>query len=80
MNTSELEKLNEEDDKILKKHVLLLNEHFDSVQIFATRHISNELGTVRAAYGSGNFFARVGQIGLWLDRQSELNDSDEDEE
>lgn len=43
-----------------------LGEHFDSVQIFVTRHAPEDEGTHRIAYGTGNWFARVGQVFTWL--------------
>lgn len=60
-----------EDLTILKNHSAQLMEHFDTVQIFCTRNRGNECGTVRAAYGAGNWFARYGQIACWLKTQDE---------
>ena len=51
---------------IVKSHANQLAEHFESVQIFVTRHIGDEQGTVRINYGSGNAFARYGQVRQWL--------------
>lgn len=67
----------EQEMQILKNHCLMLSEHFDTVQIFATRHISNEKGTIQCATGSGNFFARFGQVQFWLEDQS-IHDAEED--
>lgn len=63
--------MNEDEDKdqeleVVKQHVAQLSEHFDSVQIFCTRHVNNDVGTVHIHYGAGNFFARYGQIKSWL--------------
>jgi len=51
---------------IVKSHANQLAEHFESVQIFVTRHIGDVQGTVRINYGSGNAFARYGQVRQWL--------------
>jgi hypothetical protein len=58
----------------LKKAVSELGEHFDTVQIFATRYQSEgegEEGTVNANYGAGNWFARMGFVRDWLIKQDE---------
>lgn len=43
-----------------------LSEHFDSVIIFATRHISNDRGTLKWTRGGGNWYARFGQVKEWV--------------
>lgn len=51
-----------------------LMEHFDTVQIFVTRHEQAALdGTVNVAYGAGNWFARRGQVGHWCMKQDEFD-------
>lgn len=47
-----------------------LMEHFDTIQIFATRHEPSD-GTRNAAWGAGNWFARYGQVQEWLTKKSE---------
>lgn len=50
-----------------------LGEHFDSVQIFATRCEQGELdGTVNVHIGVGNWFTRYGQVQDWLVKQDEM--------
>lgn len=44
-----------------------LNEHFDSVAIFVTRHEGNESGTTRIVDYDGNFYASFGWIAAWLE-------------
>lgn len=57
----------EADLALVKLHVSQLGEHFDNVQIFVNRHMPSELdGTRSFNYGSGNWFARYGQITEWL--------------
>jgi hypothetical protein len=61
-----------EDMRIMRQHVEQLGEHFDSVQIFATRHEAGiEDGTVSCNLGSGNWFARYGQVKEWLVKRDE---------
>jgi hypothetical protein len=57
----------ESDLALLQKHVEALGEHFDTVQIFCTRHMPAELdGTVAVNRASGNWHARFGQINEWV--------------
>lgn len=46
-----------------------LMEHFDTVQIFVTRQETD--GTVNCNQGSGNWFARRGQVEDWLVKRVE---------
>lgn len=49
-----------------------LGEHFDSVQIFCSRHESGSHdGTIRVIKGCGNWFARYGQVREWMIREDE---------
>jgi len=62
----------EDTGELVKKAAADLGEYYDSVQIFATRHESGEReGTVHAAWGIGNFYARYGQVREWLVTQEE---------
>jgi hypothetical protein len=65
MNQEEAEE--EKDMKLLTSHAAQLAEHFNTVQLFATRHEDD--GTVTVAYGEGNWYARYGQIKLWIKRE-----------
>jgi len=58
--------IEERDLKIIEQHLCQLGEHFDSVQIFATRHDPEAGGTVNAQMGSGNWFTRYGQVREWI--------------
>lgn len=61
-----------EDLEMLRRHVDQLGEHFDTVMIFTTRHEAGTRGgTVNAHWGSGNWFARYGQIRHWLIKEDE---------
>ena len=63
-NSMETENNQENQDlKRVREACEALGEHFDTVQIFTTRHESGEFGgTVNVRYGVGNWFARKGQI------------------
>jgi hypothetical protein len=54
----------DEMERIVKRAVSQLGEHFDSVQIFVT----SQEGRLTKAYwhGAGNWYARLGQVGEWL--------------
>jgi len=66
---------NHPDLQRLQKACEELSEHFDSVQIFVTRLSDDQdddgEGTVNVNWGSGNWFARYGQIHAWLVKQDE---------
>lgn len=63
-----------EDMDLVRKHVTSLGEHFDSVQIFVTRHEPAEKdGTVTINFGSGNWFARYGQVRNWVNVEEEAS-------
>jgi hypothetical protein len=66
-----------EDLRRIEEALDLLIEHFDCVQIFATRDESGELGgTVRISRGRGNWYARFGQVMLWVEREKALETND----
>lgn len=58
-----------EDCKLLDNSVAVLMEHFDTVQIVATRHGID--GTCCAARGAGNIYARAASIREWLVKDNE---------
>jgi len=59
--------------KLLDDALKVLGEHFDSVQIFCSRHESTlEDGTVLACKGIGNWYARYGQVQEWIVKQDEV--------
>lgn len=61
-----------EDLALAQQHLDALGEHFDTVQIFCSRHEAGESegGTINVTVGSGNTFARYGQISLWIVAQA----------
>ena len=59
--------LPQERSEVLDKAVSFLAEHFDSVQILATRCEGTE--TESYACGVGNFMARMGQVQEFLRRE-----------
>lgn len=74
MDKTEIEE-GRERNKILKKHVDQLMEHFETVQIFVTCQLATKDGlmcTLANNEGAGNFFARRGQVRDWMLRQDEV--------
>lgn len=62
----------ESDMRIVRSHVTQLAEHFDTIQVFCTRHMETELGgTIVLHLGSGNWFARYGGVREWVIKQEE---------
>lgn len=60
------------DNARLERACEALGEHFDSVQIFVTRHEPGALnGTIHANWGCGNFFTRYGVVRQWLIKEDE---------
>lgn len=62
----------EKDLALINDALNTLIEHFDSVQIFVSRHeeaVSN--GTITLQNGRGNWFTRYGQIKQWIIRSDE---------
>jgi hypothetical protein len=71
------------DWEIVRKAMEQIGEHFDNVQIFATRHESGK-GTINIHMGNGNWYARYGQVKEWIvkeeedSRQSVREENDDD--
>ena len=58
----------------LKEACRTLGEYFETVQIFCTRvsdEEADEGGTVSCQHGTGNWFARKGQVTEWVLKQDE---------
>lgn len=71
------------DMELIQKHVDALSEHFDTVQVFVTsKQEGLEGNTINANIGSGNWFARYGQVRTWLlkaDERSKLEVKEEED-
>lgn len=62
----------DEDLDRVKRACETLGEHFDTVQIFVTRHEPGiEDGTINITWSEGNWFARYGQVREWLVKAEE---------
>lgn len=69
----------DQDIIILKNHVVRLSEHFDNVQVFATR--STPEGTVRCGWGTGDWYARYGHAKKWfLELEESFTNTESNEE
>lgn len=60
---------------VVKRHVAMLMEHFDSVQVFATKSNDEDETTFSVNYGSGNWYARYGQVQEWMVQQASRADA-----
>lgn len=72
----ENERFNRDFDAVVKKCVEQMGEHFDTVQVFVTRHPNDRVGTFGRAWASGNWYARVEQARLWV-KNGEEQDMEE---
>lgn len=62
----------QEEQALLARVASQLGEHFDTVQIFASKHDPAEAdGTVTLNYGVGNWYARYGQVIEWTIKHDE---------
>lgn len=60
------------DTELVQRAAEQLGEHFDTVQIFVSRHMPAEAdGTFTTQWGVGNWFARAGQIAEWVNANEE---------
>lgn len=56
------------DEALIDRHLSALIEHFDAVQIFATRPCKTD-GYAVVSRGRGNWFTRRGMVENWRDRE-----------
>jgi hypothetical protein len=69
----------ENDLRALNDAITLLSSRFKNIQIFATRHLNDEEGTLRFVKGSGDYYARFGVVHQWCEAQTILKVSNEGE-
>ena len=48
-----------------------LSEHFDAIEIFATRHNPHNNESIAVNHGIGNWYARHGQVRDYVAREAE---------
>jgi hypothetical protein len=60
---------------LIALHAAQIGEHVDSVQIFVTKQRDDDgtRDTMGCDCGLGNFYARMGQVGEWIESQREYN-------
>lgn len=63
---------NAEMEELVKRSAAALAEHFDTVQIFVTRHDGGNEITQSYETGRGNFYTRYGQITEWTQMQDQF--------
>jgi len=61
----------EQIQELVSRTAAQLGEHFDTVQIFVTRHRGEDTTTAAYEHGVGNFLARYGQVVEWLAMQDQ---------
>lgn len=62
--------------QIVENYAAKLAEHFSSVQIFVTKHDMAAVdGTASITAGSGNWYARYGQVLAWLVRMNKAEEN-----
>lgn len=67
-----LDENQKQDMEQVEKALATLAEHFDTVQIFCTRHeAAKRDGTLNLSMGRGNWFARFGHVQSWIETQKE---------
>ena len=71
-NMSRQDAERERQSKLVTDAAASLMEHFDTVQIFATKYEAGE--TVSFKAGSGNWYSRYGQICEWAQKQQTCMD------
>ena len=64
--TTDSDKQREALINLINQHIEQLGEHFETVQIFVTIKDTTGDGTAHVNRGTGNYFARYGQVQLWL--------------
>lgn len=64
----------DERQRVLQDHVAMLREHFDNVQIFCSS-VDDEDTTKYHAAGSGNYFARLGQVRDYVTKRDALDEA-----
>lgn len=83
MDTKNLCAFNDAVSEEVMKKIEELSAYFDSIQIFATRHVDDKIGTTRFVYGAGNWYARFGLASIWIQSQPmtevQLNNQNEND-
>jgi hypothetical protein len=65
-----MKSFDDKDLEMVRKHLSTLSEHFDTVQVFVQRTAS-EGGTMTLHLGTGNWYARYGQVREWIIKREE---------
>jgi hypothetical protein len=70
------DEIRDNDEKIVNRALDQLMLHFDSAQVFVTRQDGDN--TVGGSFGRGNWYARKGQVGEWLENGGAMHIGDDD--
>jgi len=70
-------------EKAMEQCLTILREHYSTIQIIATKHYPSpdisEGRTTNTERGTGDWFARYGAVGHWLQRQKRHAQQEADE-
>lgn len=76
------DEIRKHDNEFIQTKITEILQHWDSVQIFATRVEAGQ--TIACSDGSGNWYARFGQVAEWLQNGGVMHiveaEDEEDEE
>ena len=74
MKEKYIEELNNEISSKINNFIEEIKPFVDTIQIFCTRHQNDEVGTYRFINGTGNYFARFGQVKQWADNGNDYRE------
>jgi predicted CoA-binding protein len=62
----------EEKQELIQSLIESITDRFDTIQVFTTSHNRETGETTYIGMGTGNFYARIGQIKEWLQLQKDI--------
>ncbi len=62
----------QEESELIQSLIESISDRFDTIQVFTTSHNPDTGETTHIAMGTGNFYARIGQIDEWVRMQKEI--------
>lgn len=66
-----------EDQQLVQRALEIVSEHFDCVQLLASRQLDNFKGTERVFVGRGNWFGRKGMCHDFLEMDNQIETAKE---
>jgi hypothetical protein len=62
----------EEKQELIQSLIESITDRFDTIQVFTTSHNRETGDTTYIGMGTGNFYARIGQVDEWARMQKEI--------